>query len=301
MKLCAGPAGSSALQSGPGPVCRVVSGISRGWARPLRPRSRLGLIVTSAVKEERKTTSGRKGDSGGSPSSTTSGRKGAASTSTTPGSSPPGSASTRPPAPPRWPHQTLDRQQKQQQRRTGAKGPAGKGGAAGGAGAGGGGGSQLGNLMRSSPVLRRFSDGTLLLGDCVMILATEASSERIEWASFPALVGVLLGTWVAAGAWNGDYSPDGSRAHQDVPWQLAMLGPTYGAVLGAALTWSLSATASVAAYAGLVAGGRLDPVPVVEGINSEDMSPQLEVIVALLITMTCWRGIASKLRPNPPS
>ena len=45
-------------------------------------------------------------------------------------------------------------------------------------------------------------------------------------------MGVLLGTWVAAGAWNGDYSPDGTRAHQDVPWQLAMLGPTYGAVGG---------------------------------------------------------------------
>lgn len=48
-------------------------------------------------------------------------------------------------------------------------------------------------------------------------------------------------------------------------------------MLGAALTWSLAATASVAAYSGLVAGGLLDPVPVVEGINSEDMSPQLEV------------------------
>ncbi|PNW76286.1 hypothetical protein CHLRE_12g540700v5 [Chlamydomonas reinhardtii] len=271
------------------------------WTRAsLRAGSRLDSFVASAVKEERKTTSGRKGDGGGrSPSSTTSGRKTAASsTPSTPGGSPPGTASSRPPPPPRWPHQTLDKQQKQQQRRTGgAKGAAG-GGAAGG---GGGSGSQLGDLVRRNPLLRRFSDGTLLLGDCVMILATEASSERIEWASFPALVGVLLGTWVAAGAWNGDYSPDGTRAHQDVPWQLAMLGPTYGAVLGAALTWSLAATASVAAYSGLVAGGLLDPVPVVEGINSEDMSPQLEVIVALLITMTCWRGIASKLRPHPPS
>lgn len=30
-------------------------------------------------------------------------------------------------------------------------------------------------------------------------------------------------------------------------------------------------------------------------------SALLQVIVALLITMTCWRGIASKLRPHPPS
>ena len=123
-------------------------------------------------QEERKTTSGRKGDGGGrSPSSTTSGRKTAASsTPSTPGGSPPGTASSRPPPPPRWPHQTLDKQQKQQQRRTGgAKGAAG----AAAAGGGGGSGSQLGDLVRRNPLLRRFSDGTLLLGDCVMILATE--------------------------------------------------------------------------------------------------------------------------------
>ncbi|KAG2438400.1 hypothetical protein HYH02_010855 [Chlamydomonas schloesseri] len=298
MKPSAGLAGFSAIQSGPLGTSGMVA-----WAgSPLRASARsVDSLATRAVKEERKTTSGRKGDGGGgSPASTTSGRK--SSASTTPAGSPPGTSSTRPPPPPRWPHQTLDKQQQQQARRTaaGAKGGAAAGGPGGG-GAKGGGGSQLGDLMRRSPLLSRFSDGTLLLGDCVMILATEASSERIEWASFPALVGVLLGTWVAAGAWNGDYSPDGTRAHQDVPWQLAMLGPTYGAVLGAALTWSLAATASVAAYAGLVAGGLLDPVPVVEDINSEDMSPQLEVIVALLITMTCWRGIASKLRPHPPS
>ncbi|KXZ53408.1 hypothetical protein GPECTOR_7g1305 [Gonium pectorale] len=160
--------------------------------------------------------------------------------------------------------------------------------------------SRLDHYMRTHPLFSRFYDTTLLLGDCVMILATEASSERIEWSSFPALVGVLLVSWVTAGAWNGDYSPNGTRAHEDVPWQLSMLGPTFGSILGAALTWAFASTAAAAAYAALVAGNALDAAPVVEGLNTDDLSPQLEVIVALLITMTCWRGIASRLRPMGP-
>ena len=31
----------------------------------------------------------------------------------------------------------------------------------------------------------------------------------------------------------------------------------------------------------------MDAAPLVEGLNTEDLSPQLEVVVALLITMTC--------------
>lgn len=56
-----------------------------------------------------------------------------------------------------------------------------------------------------------------------------------------------------------------------------MLGPTFGSVLGAALTWAFAATGSVAAYAVLVARNAMDAAPVVEGLNSDDLSPQLEV------------------------
>lgn len=272
-----------------GPACT-----QRGMTPPLRV-GRLGLaltcpspfgakpprVVASAVKEERKTTSGRKGDD--QPRRTTSGRS-------TPPGSPPGTSSSRAstttsnrrtPSPSPPPRQAPARPPPS------ALNGKGKGG------------SQLDGLMRRHPLLSRFYDTTLLLGDCVMIAATQTSSERIPWSDIPALLGVLLVCWVAAGAWNGDYSPSGTRAHDDVPWQLSMLGPTFGSVLGAALTWAFAATGSVAAYAVLVARNAMDAAPVVEGLNSDDLSPQLEVVVALLITMTCWRGIASRLRPSP--
>ncbi|GIL49535.1 hypothetical protein Vafri_5736 [Volvox africanus] len=255
-------------------------------------------ILARAVKEGRKSTSGVKGEgsrTGSSRSTASGGGSGSDSsskTTTTTSGRKDGGSTTRPGTPSPPPAQ--QRQTKQQAppppRRSTSPSP----------GAALGGGSRLDSYMRKHPIFSRFYDTTLLLGDCVMILATEASSERIEWSSFPALVGVLLVCWVTAGAWNGDYSPGGSRAHEDVPWQLSMLGPTFGSVLGAALTWAFAATASVAAYAVLVARNALDAAPVMEGLNSDDLSPQLEVVVALLITMTCWRGIASKLRPLPP-
>ncbi len=43
----------------------------------------------------------------------------------------------------------------------------------------------------------------------VTVLPLQTSSERIPWSDIPALLGVLLVCWVAAGAWNGDYSPSG--------------------------------------------------------------------------------------------
>ncbi len=51
--------------------------------------------------------------------------------------------------------------------------------------------------------------------------------------------------------------------------------------------WAVAATASLAAYSYLVSRNAMDAAPLVEGLNTEDLSPQLEVVVALLITMTC--------------
>lgn len=153
--------------------------------------------------------------------------------------------------------------------------------------------SKLDQYVRQHPVLSRFYDTTLLLGDAVMIAATEASSERIELADMPTLIGVMLIAWLAAAAYNGDYS--GRPATSD-NWYMSLLGPTFSAIVNATVTWAFAATASIAVYSYLVSHNALSSVPLVEGLNTEDLSPQLEVVVALLITMTCWRGIASKLR-----
>ncbi|EFJ43206.1 hypothetical protein VOLCADRAFT_106942 [Volvox carteri f. nagariensis] len=287
-------------------------------SRACRPNPAGGLItLASTVKEGRKSTSGVKGD-GSSSSSSSSNRTGSSrspasttSSRTTSGRTD-GSGSTRSsPSPPQQPAPRQTKQQQKQQRSSPSQPPGSpRSGTNSNSNA-----SRLDVYMRKHPFFSRFYDTTLLLGDCVMILATElhppvvrlpclnphpypyhhlhrhyhdhyhaplsytarkASSERIEWSSFPALVGVLLVCWVATGVWNGDYSPAGSRAHEDVPWQLSMLGPTFGSVLGAALTWAFASTASIAAYAVLVARNALDAAPVVEGLNSDDLSPQLE-------------------------
>jgi hypothetical protein len=52
----------------------------------------------------------------------------------------------------------------------------------------------------------RFQDGILILGDAVMVLATELSSERLPLEQLPYLGGVAVASWVFAGAVLGDYS-----------------------------------------------------------------------------------------------
>lgn len=48
--------------------------------------------------------------------------------------------------------------------------------------------------------LNRLLDGTLILGDAVMVTATELSSERLPLEQLPALGGVAVASWVIAGA-----------------------------------------------------------------------------------------------------
>lgn len=66
--------------------------------------------------------------------------------------------------------------------------------------------SQLEAFVRDTPVLNRFLDGTLILGDAVMLIATEASSERVPTEQIPALAAVAVGSWIIAGAVLGDYA-----------------------------------------------------------------------------------------------
>lgn len=153
--------------------------------------------------------------------------------------------------------------------------------------------SAIEQFIKSSPVLSRVQDGTLIFGDIVMILATEVSSERIPYESMGVLVGVMAGCWVAVAAAMGDYK--GSTPTSDSLY-ISMLGPAFLAVLNATMTWAVSMMAAIAVYAFLVANNMLDAAPVVENLGEDDLSPQLEVVVALLITMSCWRGIACKLR-----
>lgn len=77
--------------------------------------------------------------------------------------------------------------------------------------------SQLEAFVRNTPVLNRFLDGTLILGDAVMLVATEASSERLPVEQIPALAAVAVSSWIIAGAILGDYTMEPGQYNHTVP------------------------------------------------------------------------------------
>lgn len=140
----------------------------------------------------------------------------------------------------------------------------------------------------------RFQDGILILGDAVMVLATELSSERIALEQIPALGGVAVASWVIAGAILGDYTqepdPDANPLSDALGW------PIFAAVVNAMITWALGMVVSIFGFSWLVSNFIVEPEMVLEVARDGMLSPQLEISVALLITMSCWRGMAARLR-----
>jgi hypothetical protein len=68
--------------------------------------------------------------------------------------------------------------------------------------------TKLEEVMRDTPVLDRFVDGALVLGDIVMVVATEVASDRVPGPSLACLAGVAAASWVLAGAALGDYKAE---------------------------------------------------------------------------------------------
>ncbi|KAJ9506470.1 hypothetical protein QJQ45_019452 [Haematococcus lacustris] len=138
-----------------------------------------------------------------------------------------------------------------------------------------------------------LSDGTLLVGDVVMVVATEVSSERIPLEVLPQLAGVMAGSWVMAGLLMGDYK---GTMPESENWYLNLLGPSFTAIINCCLTWSIAVTLALAVSSLCVANNILPSEPFFEDLATENLSPQLEVAVASLVTMCAWRGIAARLR-----
>jgi hypothetical protein len=180
----------------------------------------------------------------------------------------------------------------------------------------------VGELVRSTPGLNRFADGTLVLGDAVMVASTQLSSERISWDEVGPLLAVSVGAWVLAAAARGDYLPD-KRDEYDDPLSLSLGFPVLIGIADACVTWAVAVVPAVGLDAWLAAHFFVNPLTVAAAVSphaaaatsaaagtfargaaapAEHMlSPQLEVLVAMLITMSSWRGIAAWLRLSSSS
>lgn len=127
-----------------------------------------------------------------------------------------------------------------------------------------------------------------------MVLATELSSERLPYEQLPALAGVTVTSWVLAAALLGDYTkepdPDANPLSDALGW------PIFIAIVNSMLTWAVALVASLLGYSWLVSNFIVEPEMIMEVARDGQLSPQLEVSVALLITMSCWRGMAARLR-----
>lgn len=80
------------------------------------------------------------------------------------------------------------------------------------------------------------------------------------------------------------------------PLSNALGWPIFQAVVDAMITWAVSMVVSIIGFSWLVSNFMVDAEAVLEVTRDGMLSPQLEISVAMLITMACWRGMAARLR-----
>lgn len=59
---------------------------------------------------------------------------------------------------------------------------------------------------------------------------------------------------------------------------------------------AVAAVLASGAYTWLLGQAMIDSDAIMNGLWTEDLSPQLEIAVASMITMSCWRGIVTRVR-----
>jgi hypothetical protein len=152
-----------------------------------------------------------------------------------------------------------------------------------------------------------------------MVASTQLSSERISWDETAPLLAVSVGAWVLAAAAKGDYL-SGKKDEYDDPLSLSLGFPVLIGIADACVTWAVAVVPAIGMDSWLAAHFYVNPAAVSPraileagagfagawqqtvgggvggGAREHVLSPQLEVLVAMLITMSSWRGIAAWLR-----
>ncbi len=136
--------------------------------------------------------------------------------------------------------------------------------------------SRVEAFMRTTPPLNNFVDGKLLLGDAVMVLATEAASERVPLDQMPQLAASLIIAWVLAGTFRGDYRAE-EDPDNDNPLASAMGWPILVAIVNACITWAVSMGPAMVCYTYLVSHFLVEPNSVLTCRGEHLLGPQMEV------------------------
>jgi hypothetical protein len=153
-------------------------------------------------------------------------------------------------------------------------------------------------FFRKAPFFKQYADGTMLLGDCVMILATQYSSGQISYNDSSFLGLVVLLSWVCFGGSRGDYNGKGDDYDNEAA--LFNMGiPLFAAMVNSCVTWAGTCTVSVAVFAFLISHNLMEPGAVWVIPAGADIPPETEVLVAMLITMSCWRALLLRFRMSP--
>ena len=132
-------------------------------------------------------------------------------------------------------------------------------------------------------------NGTLLLGDAIMVLTTHAASEKIPQENLALISIVACTCWVGTSLSKGDYNL--VQYYPNDEWISSQPGySVYVGIRESAFAWMVFVPVVLTALASLVIHEVVDAAPIVIAAEGCRVSPELEVIVAIALTVPCWRG-----------
>eukprot|EP01025_Chloroclados_australasicus_P064957 TRINITY_DN8774_c0_g1_i3.p2 TRINITY_DN8774_c0_g1~~TRINITY_DN8774_c0_g1_i3.p2 ORF type:complete len:205 (-),score=12.87 TRINITY_DN8774_c0_g1_i3:362-976(-) len=135
-------------------------------------------------------------------------------------------------------------------------------------------------------------DGPKLMGDLVMVWATQLATNRVPQDDKLILGTILLTCWVGTAWLRGDYSIYQVDEGEEWLHMASPFYPTYKAFTRTFFTWAMFTPPLLFAYSLLVANNMLvDSVPLITITNDANLPAELEMMVALCITLSCWRGM----------
>jgi hypothetical protein len=139
----------------------------------------------------------------------------------------------------------------------------------------------------------RDVDVALVCGDAWMVATTHMVTDLIPISELTTFTMVALPLWGTIAAIRGDYT---SYARIQEEGSFLVGWSVYVGVLQACFSWLFFTVGHLLTLSFLITHGLLDSAPVIDIEAGARVPPILEVDVALLITMSAWRGMYYALR-----